>query len=62
MDSFLAFLHQKEEININEQKQRHKLEEEKKKNDNCAKLKTKFEDCVKLNRYILGHLFDDKIC
>ena len=64
MDSFLAFLHQNDEvkkIKIN-QTQKQDAELQAKKNTKCNNLKNKYNDCVRLNRYILGNLFNDKIC
>lgn len=59
MDSFLAFLHQtKEKYNIEEQIHKEKVKEKEK----CELLKKNFEYCLKLNKYILGDYYEDKIC
>lgn len=36
--------------------------EEKKQKEKCKILKKNMEDCIKLNKYILGNYYEDKIC
>lgn len=36
--------------------------EEKKQKEKCKILKKNMNDCIKLNKYILGNYYDDKIC